>query len=90
MCTCRHLRLHATQVFHVLEAQDKSLEFKVAGDNFLVSAGDHFWVPPHNTYGSTQLLPLAVLWVGGCLALFGWLCCEHLEKSLCCITMWGQ
>jgi len=44
-----------TQVFYVIEAQEGSVEFQIGkkkGDNlpYLLSAGDHFVVWPHNSY----------------------------------------
>ena len=39
------------QVYHVAEAQDKSLEVTINRDrHFLLSAGDQFFVPPHCEY----------------------------------------
>eukprot|EP00939_MAST-03C_sp_MAST-3C-sp1_P000194 g194.t1 len=44
-----------TQVFYVVEGQDRSIEFQVGERSddslpFLLSAGDHFCVRPHNSY----------------------------------------
>eukprot|EP00941_MAST-03F_sp_MAST-3F-sp1_P001714 g1714.t1 len=40
-----------TQIFNVVTSQKGAVEFKIADSTFLLSSGDHFFVPPHNTYG---------------------------------------
>lgn len=46
--------VNCTQVFAVLKCQPKALQLQLAGNNYLLSPGDHFFVPEMTKYGLTN------------------------------------